>query len=262
MERVAFLIERTGERISCLLNPEHLEMRRSAGVLTRREAGGYLAGRARTDHPLLATGGGTTEFDLQLLFDAEVARGERPQPPRTGAGRAADVAAPPPITDIRTLTRPLWDLAENAFSGGFGAPPAVRFIWGKAWNIPGVVVAVAERLERFDANGTPQRSWLSLRLRRVEEPEPRAAPSKPATPQFEVPAPGGSDGDTEIPLLDVPVDGDGTPLNRLDQIAAEHYGDPELAGALGAFNGLDDLLTLPEASALALPPIARLWRLA
>jgi hypothetical protein len=38
MERVAFLLERSGERISCLLNPENLEARRTAGVRTRRPA--------------------------------------------------------------------------------------------------------------------------------------------------------------------------------------------------------------------------------
>jgi hypothetical protein len=260
MERVAFLIERTGERISCLLNPESLEMRRNAGVLMRREAGGFLAGQARTDHPLISTGGGITEMDLQVLFDTGIAAVDRAQqlpavPSATGS--AAETQ------DVRAMTRPLWDLAENAFSGGFGAPPTVRFIWGKSWNVPGVVVSVAERLEQFDANGTPQRSWLSLRLRRVEAPEPRATPSKPVTPQFETPSPGGNQGEDQVfPSLDIPVDGDGTPFNRLDQIAAEHYGDPELAGALGAFNGLDDLLTLPEAATLALPPIALLWKLA
>ena len=32
MERVAFLIEETGERIACLLNPESLVVRRIAGA--------------------------------------------------------------------------------------------------------------------------------------------------------------------------------------------------------------------------------------
>lgn len=260
MERVAFLVERTGERLACLLNPEDLEMRRRAGVRTRREAGGFLAGRARTDHPLLATGGGETEFDLRLLFDIGVANAERPQPPAPSP--AAATALVPQIEDVRALTRPLWDLAENAFSGGFGAPPSVRFIWGKSWNIPGIVIAVAERLEQFDANGTPQRSWLSLRLRRVEEPEPRAAPPRPVTPQFETPSPTGEESETDFPVIDLPVDRDGTPHYRVDQVAGDHYGDPELAGPLGDFNGLDDLLTLPEGTTLALPPMAQLWRLA
>ncbi len=122
--------------------------------------------------------------------------------------------------DVRALTRPLWDLAENAFSDGFGAPPPVRFIWGKSWNMPSVVVAVAERLEQFDANGTPQRSWLSLRLRRIEEPEPRAAPPMPVTPQFEAPSPPSDDGEDSYPTILMHVGDDGAPITRLDQIAA------------------------------------------
>ena len=51
--------------------------------------------------------------------------------------------------------------------GGPQAPelPVVRLIWGKRWNLPGVVVAAAERLERFTVDGSPQRSWLRLLLR-------------------------------------------------------------------------------------------------
>jgi Contractile injection system tube protein len=256
VERVAFLIERTGERITCLLNPQNLETRRSAGIRMRREAGGFLAGRARTDHPLLATGGGTTELDLHLLFDTGVAASERGAQAALQAADGTDQDS----EDVRTMTRPLWDLAENAFSDGFGAPPCVRFIWGKSWNMPGVVVHVAERLEQFDANGAPQRSWLSLRLRRVEEPEPRPAPPMPVTPQFEPPdAPAGGPGDDTYPAVTVPVDDDGTPLNRLDQIAGDHYGNPELARPLGDFNGLDDLLKVDEGTTLILPPIAQLW---
>lgn len=257
MERVAFLIERTGERISCLLNPENLETRRSAGIRVRREAGGFLAGRARTDHPLIATGGGVTELDLRLLFDIGVARADRGE--RSASLQGPD-GTPADSEDVRTLTRPFWDLAENAFSDGFGAPPCVRFIWGKSWNVPGVVVHVAERLEQFDVYGAPQRSWLSLRLRRVEEPEPRAAPPLPVTPQFETPPSGSQAGDDTFPTVDVPVDNDGTPLNRIDQIASDHYGNPELARPLGDFNELDDLLKIAEGTNIVLPPIAMLWR--
>lgn len=252
MERVAFLIERTGERISCLLNPEGLETRRSAGIRTRREAGGFLAGQARTDHPLIATGGGITELDLKLLFDMDIVQAERGQAPQSAEGSASQ--------DVRSLTRPLWDLTENAFSGGFGAPPCVRFIWGKSWNMPSVVVGVAERFERFDANGAPQRSWLSLRLRRIEEPEPRAAPPMPVTPQFEPPSPG-NDGEDAYPTVIVHVGDDGTPLTRLDLIADEHYGNPALARPLADYNGLDDMLDVQEGTSLVLPPASRLWGL-
>jgi nucleoid-associated protein YgaU len=138
----------------------------------------------------------------------------------------------------------------------------VRFIWGKSWNVPGVVISVAERLEQFDGDGTPQRSWLSLRLRRVEEPASRPAPPLPVTPQFETPSPAEQTDEDTFPVLDVPVDNDGTPLDRLDQIAAEHYGNPELARALGDFNGLDDLLKIAEGTTVALPALSTLWRTA
>lgn len=38
MERVAFLIEPTGERLGCLLNPESVILRRAAGLQPRARA--------------------------------------------------------------------------------------------------------------------------------------------------------------------------------------------------------------------------------
>lgn len=153
MERVAFLIEETNERLGCLLNPETLVLRRTAGVRPRQSASGQITGAGLADDPLLYTGGGRTELDLDLLFDVTLpgssVRGE----------------------DVRDLTAPLWRLAENSqATAGYGRPPLVRLIWGKSWNIPGIVVAVAERLEFFTPAGVPRRSWLRLRLLRVETP--------------------------------------------------------------------------------------------
>jgi hypothetical protein len=255
MERVAFLVERTGERISCLLNPEYLETRRTAGVRTRRQSGGFFAGTPRSDHPLIATGGGITEFDLRLLFDTEVAQLERGQ--QAASVQAAD-GMDLQTVDVRELTQPIWGLAENATANGLSAPPSVRFIWGKSWNVPCVVICVAERLERFSATGVPQRSWLSLRLRRVEETEQRPAPPQPVTPQFEMPSFNPQADKEEYLAVDVPVDDTGVPLERLDQICAEHYRSPSLAPLLGAFNNLDDLLTLPEGTTLSIPPASAL----
>lgn len=155
MERVAFLIEDTNERLGCLLNPESLVIRRAAGVRPARSATGQLTGAGLADDPLLFTGGGRTELDLDLLFDV------------TFAGSTAST------DDVRDLTGPLWRLAENTRSrDGFGRPAAARFIWGKNWNIPGVVVAVAERLEHFTPAGVPRRSWLRLRMLRVADTSP------------------------------------------------------------------------------------------
>src|SRR5437773_9766976 len=143
LERAAFLIEESGERIPCLLNPAGLVLRRVAGVRPRFSVGGPLTGAGVSDSPLLFTGGGTTEITMDLLFDVSLARSE------------------PLPENVRELTEPLWRLAENeAKAGEYGRPPAVRFVWGKAWNIPGVVVALAERLEYFTQAGTPRRSWL------------------------------------------------------------------------------------------------------
>ena len=64
--------------------------------------------------------------------------------------------------DVRDLTAPFFTLAENAADPG--KLPFARFIWGKAWNVRGVVAAVSERLEHFSQGGVPQRSWMTMRF--------------------------------------------------------------------------------------------------
>ena len=151
MEKVALLIDGTGQRIRCLLNPETLVLRRTAGIEARSTAGGQLTGAGLSDQPLLFTGGGVTEIELDLLFDVSLA----------GSSIQSD--------NVRDLTRPLWDLAENRGEGDEQRPPQVRFLWGKVWDIPAVVMAVAERLEHFSPSGAPRRAWLRLLLRRVND---------------------------------------------------------------------------------------------
>lgn len=161
MERVYLLVEdMTQRRLSCLLNPETLVQRRLAGVQPRRSATGRLTGSGLADDPLLYTGGGYTELALDLLFDLAL------------------VDKPQKIENVRTLTQPLWELADTAPNGlKRGQPLMVRFLWGKEWNFLGVVVAVAERLDMFTSEGVPQRSWLRLKLVRSNPPaaEPAAA---------------------------------------------------------------------------------------
>ena len=289
MERVTFLVERTGDRIPCLLNPEALEVRRSAGIVRRRGAGGAIIGNPRTDDPLVATGGGVTEYELKLLFDVDVL------PAQSGSGvlapAAAVVPAPadsllaglaegeegaegaetapaaeqpaplapapdPPSIDVRTLTQPLWSLAENGEPvAGLLAPQRIRFIWGCSWNVPGVIVSVAERLECFDSQGVPKRSWLSMLLRRVEEElEGGSAPPAPTSPQFEVNSPDPATGDSGDDSVVVPVDDEGVALTPLHVIAAERYGDPRYNRAIAEYNDLDDLLELEEGQPIRLPP--------
>lgn len=152
MERVAFLIEKSGERLGCLLNPQNVTLTRRAGLRSRRSLNGVLNGRGMADDPLLYTGGGRTELLLNLLFDVSL------------SGSSID------SEDVRDMTGPLVQLAENSQEDDrYGRPPHVRFIWGKNWNVPGIVAAAAERLEDFTRGGQPRRSWLRIRLIRCTD---------------------------------------------------------------------------------------------
>lgn len=236
MERVAFLIDETNERIGCLLNPESLVIRRRAGVRPRRSAGGLVSGADRADNQLLYTGGGNTEMTMNLLFDVSLA----------GSSIASE--------DVRDLTGPLWRLAENSRVGGpYGNPPICRFVWGKSWHMPGLVTAVAEKLEYFNSEGLPQRSLLRLLFRRVLEPlQPQPAVGGRRSPG---PGPG------------LPVTGERLESHeflggeRPDQIAFASYRDPSLARALMSYNDIDDPLHIPAGTVLDLPPLSELEEL-
>jgi hypothetical protein len=256
MERVAFLLEQSGARLGCLLNPEGLIMRRTAGVHPRRTLGGQLTGARLADDPLLYTGGGMTELRLDLLFDVTLA----------GSSIQSE--------DVRDLTRPLWDLAENTTGDdGSGRPPQVRFVWGKSWNIPGVVAAVAERLEYFTPEGAPRRSWLRMRLLRLNEPATRATAAEalgPAPFSAEdlsgMAAPGGAaenaavhaiiGGGGETPAAESAPEETGAWTERLDELANRYYGDPSYWRALAAFNDIDDPLHLLAGGLLRIPPLS------
>lgn len=241
MERVNFLIEVTNERVACLLNPEGLTVTRHAGVRPSQSVGGLLGGRAASDDPLLALGGGVTELDLHLLFDTSVQE------------------APQRASDVRELTRPLWQLAEE--QGAPGRPPAlarVRFLWGKSWNVPGVVLAVSERFEQFAASGAPQRSWLRLRLRRVPEQAPGgpggAAEVTPVHGRW--PAVPTDVAPTGSPAGVYEVQGDGLQVgSRLDTLAAQVYGDPAAWRWIAALNDLASPFELVAGQLLRLPEV-------
>ena len=244
MERVAFLIEESGERVSCLLNPESVLLRRQSGVKPRESSGGVVSGASLLDDPLLLTGGGWTELTLNLLFDV------------TLDGSSIRSA------DVRDLTGPLWRLAENSATGsGNGRPPQVRFFWGKSWNIPGIVAAIAERLEYFTADGAPRRSWLRLRLLRAV---PDAQAERPV---------GWHPGGTGAPAGDWPQQGaqtvspdgievheisgvEGTgQVDRLDTLAFRYYGNASLWRRIAAFNGLDSPFRLVPGLQLEIPSL-------
>jgi hypothetical protein len=244
VERVAFLVEETGDHIGCLLNPETVVMSRTAGVEARRAAGGRLTGAGLADDPLLFTGGGRTELRLDLLFDVDLA------PAQT------------PVTDVRQMTRPIWRLAENSAEvERQRRPPSVRFVWGRAWNVPGVVTEVAERFDRFAADGSPLRSWLRLVFVRVgqsaDEEGGESYELLSRLPPVDLTAP---------PVGSVAVVGDGAagpagategprpvPPAELGLLSARLFGTPLLWKLLLEYNGIDDPAAF--AGPLAVPPL-------
>ncbi|MHA4947465.1 CIS tube protein [Micromonospora sp. SD19] len=235
MERVAFLIDSTGVRVDCLLNPETVQVTRLAGVRQRGAGGGQLTGSGLADDPLVFTGGGRTELVLDLLFDVDFVEAQlRP-------------------ADVRVLTRPLWMLAENSTADhGWLRPPLVRLVWGKTWNVPGVIIAVAERFDAFTGTGSPRRSWLRLKLVRAAETadqaeagfaEELAAASTPtAAPGSAVIAAG--DGAAEPGRSGV----------RFDLLANDALGSPLRWRLLAEHNRITDPLAVPAGTTLAVPP--------
>lgn len=251
MERVAFLVEETGDRITCMLNPEGMVVRRLAGVRRRRSAGGALTGAGLADDTLLFTGGGVTELHLNLLFDVTL------------------LGVSDRIDDVRDLTYPLWELAENAAEEqNYGRPPLVRFVWGKTWNIPGIVAAVAERLDYFTQNGDPLRSWLRMRFLRVAESasatlaERRPLRSVQIAEATEQPSSQTGVVPTQTPEGEYQVH-QYVSGERLDQLVHQYYGyygHPSLWRWLATYNGITDPLHIEPGTPIQIPPLSLLER--
>jgi hypothetical protein len=218
-------------------------VRRAAGVRIRDEAGGRLTGSGLADDPVHFTGGGRTEIELDLLFD-------------TSLGGSTIVSH-----DVKELTGPLWELSEN-YAGADGAARlrSVRLVWGKAWNVEGFVTAVAERFERFDLFGAPQRSWLRMRLLRSGRPIATAQVVPQAAAGYALP-PVGEIAEDEVIVHEVIGGEPGDEADggeRLDLIAARYYGEPSLWRVLATFNGVTDPTRIPPPRTIRIPPLSAL----
>ncbi|UZX04927.1 hypothetical protein F8G81_21760 [Arthrobacter sp. CDRTa11] len=250
MERVAFLIEDTGEHLGCLLNPETVVMTRTAGVEPRRSAGGKLTGSGLADDPLLFTGGGHTELRLDLLFDVDLA----------------------PVNlhlqDVRQMTRPIWALAENSAEvERQRRPPSVRFVWGRAWNVPGIVTEVAERFDRFSPDGSPLRSWMRMVFVRVGQSAdeeggenyelaqrlPAVDLTAPPVDTLPVYGDGGTPGAASVVEPDGETSVPEVPPGELGRLSLAAFGTPLLWKLLLEYNNIDDPARF--AGPLAVPPL-------
>jgi hypothetical protein len=252
LERIAFVVDDTAERFDALLNPETVRLRRQSGLRTLADRPGTITGAAGSDDLLVSTAGGRTEIELDLLFDVELMPA-----PRTGRSPRRTVR------DVRTLTGPLWSLSENRSPPG---PVRCRLVWGKHLDVPVVVEAVSERLERFDPSGVPTRSYLSLRLvRTAAAPSATAGGSRnPAPPPIST-----AQATPRAPLADQPasmfheVVGRSGPASeeapdargeRIDDLATRYYGNPAYWRLLASVNDLDDLPWVPTGRVLVVPP--------
>jgi hypothetical protein len=246
MDRVAFHLEDADVRLGCLLNPESLVIKRRAGIRPRFSSGNIVVGASMSDDSLIYAGGGSTWLDLDLLFDV------------TLGGSSITTQ------DVRDLTRPRWDLSENRRDQlPAGRVSRCLFFWGAHCIIAGVVTAVAERLEYFTAEGVPRRSWLRLRLVRVDAPP---VPEEDLLP----PAPDALDlleqGEAELQgdilvhqvlgggVAEGEDDGGGSG-ERLDQLAYQYLGDPGRWRELAIFNDIEDPLNLDAGMALEIPTV-------
>lgn len=233
MERINFLVDETGERVTCLLNPETVTMRRWSGIADLPAEMAPLSASTMSDTPVIFTGGGRTELDLELLFDIDL-------DPREG------------IDDVRDLTLPLWQMSENAVQAPHRVmAPKVWVLWGREWSFLSVIESIAERFENMDSSGAPHRSWMSLRARRVSDktfPGDMPAAGVPAS------KPRRSSETAET----VVTSGDGGTAGgfegvRPDHVATQLSGDPRNWRSVCAENDIDNPMGIPAGTVLRRP---------
>jgi Contractile injection system tube protein len=242
MERVAFLVDKTGERIDCMLNPESVTMTRLTGVRARGTASGQLTGTGLADDPLQFTGGGRTELTLDLLFDIDFVN-EQNRP-----------------ADVRALTNKLRMLAENSQEElGNYRPPLVRLVWCKSWNVPCVITALAERFDAFGVEGRPRRSWLRMKMVRVAESAAEAALSYEEELERTANDAAGSPVELGGAKDAVQAVGEGNTDPgysgvRFDLLATDALGNPFQWRQLAEHNDIDDPFHVQPGQVLAVPP--------
>ena len=99
------------------------------------------------DSPILQFVRGQNEkLTLDLFFDT-----------------TADGMGDAPVTDVRTLTDPVYQLVK--MHGNTHAPPRVQFVWGKGLSFRAIVESVNQKFTVFNPAGIPLRATLSVTFR-------------------------------------------------------------------------------------------------
>lgn len=236
MERVEFLIEETHQRIPCLLNPESLTIERATGI---QRSGGQLVNYRLSDDPVFYSGRGSTNFELQLLFDINL----------------PDLFIE--TRDVRDLTQPLWQLTEYVRADEqFDELPRVRFIWGKAWNIRVVINTISQQFDNIKLNGVPERALLNMSLYRVSDEHDFSQPIVPFHPTLKDVSP------STVAHLQAPTPEWGIHIfladERLEQISNRYYGQPSYWRVLAEANDIDDPQSIAAGTPLRIPPLSLL----
>lgn len=239
MERAAFLLT-NGTRVSCLLNPESIVEFRDAGLTPRALHGRLEPLASNADAPMIAAGSGKSLLELELLFDLSVAgSSHRPK-------------------DVRVLTSPLREMATRPRprQRQGSVVHRVTFVWGKSWNVTGVVTELAERLEVFDREGRPGRSWLKLRLRRIGlEPDPTVPSPSLVVPDASLLSRTRRPGPRRRSRAAHTWRGSrpGAGVDRLDLLASEFFGRADAWRAIAAANGIEDPFHVTGGTVIQIP---------
>jgi hypothetical protein len=99
------------------------------------------------DSPILQFVRGQNEkLTLELFFDTTA----------DGMGEA-------PVTDVRTLTTPVYQLVK--IQGNTHAPPRIRFVWGQGIAFRAIVESIQQKFTVFNPAGIPLRASLAVTFR-------------------------------------------------------------------------------------------------
>lgn len=212
----------TNEIVECMFNPKEYTFAKQ-NKWTEKTAKGEVVPHLEYE------GGAPASLKLQLLFDT--LEDHSPQ------GKSG--------VDVRIYTRGLWDMmrapesARNSQTGK-GAPPYVRFQWGRLWAFKAVIESLSQRFTLFAKDGTPLRALVDIGLKQIEDEGqyPRQNPSSGSEP-------GGR--------LYTVREGD-----TLAGIAAALYGNPTVWRYLADHNRLSDPRRIRPGQVLLVRPLPAL----